>query len=338
MSSLFDHDRRRLLAFTGQAGLSTLTAQAIGVNLGLVGVAAAQGAKVTPFRFALISDSHLYSMKDHKFDKSMEDAVAQVNALSPAVDFVAYLGDIAQNGTEDQLAKGRQILGKLKAPLKVIPGEHDWYLDMGAAWRGMFGPDTWSFDHKGVHFIGMNSILVKDFWTGPGLAPRQRMEAMEMLEGEIGGLWGVGDRAVEWLAKDVAKLSPATPVVIFTHSPLWDYYPRWNFQTSDAPQIRKILAKFVHVMSFHGHVHQTVFNRIGNMSSAGQLSTSWPWPYPDVKMPFPGSQMHRADPANEQDGMGSAFVDIAGSFKGSKLQHQPFAESLTAWMKNGYAV
>lgn len=338
MSESIDRRRRDLLRFTGRAGLATLTAQAVGVNLGLVDVAQAQGARTSPFRFAIISDSHLFSIKDHKFDKSMEDAVAQVNALSPAVDFVAYLGDIAQNGTEDQLAKGRQILGKLKAPLKVIPGEHDWYLDMGAAWRGMFGPDNWSFDHKGVHFIGMNSILVKDFWTAAGLSPRQRMGAMEMLEGEIGGLWGVGDRTLEWLSKDVARLSPATPVVVFTHSPLWDYYPRWNFQTRDAPQIRASLAKFAHVMAFHGHVHQTVFNKIGNLTSAGQLSTSWPWPYPDVKLPYPGSQMNRADPANEQDGMGTAYVDIAAAFKGSRLQHQPFADSLTTWMKDGYAV
>ena len=47
--------------------------------------------------------------------------------------------------------------------------------------------------------------------------------------------------------------------------------------------------------------------------------------------------MHRADPANEQDGMGSAYVDLRAEFTG-RLQHQPFADSLTAWMKNGYTV
>ena len=61
--------------------------------------------------------------------------------------------------------KGKRILSKLKAPIRSIPGEHDWYLDMGAAWSGDFGEENWSFDHKGVHFIGMNSILVPDFWT-----------------------------------------------------------------------------------------------------------------------------------------------------------------------------
>ena len=64
-----------------------------------------------------------------------------------------------------QLQKGMKILSKLTMPVHYIPGEHDWYLDLGAAWRGHFGSPTWSFDHKGVHFIGMNSILVRDFWT-----------------------------------------------------------------------------------------------------------------------------------------------------------------------------
>jgi len=337
MLELEDSHRRSFLGFTGKAGISTLVASSIGVNLGMVSVAAAQAGKkkVSPFSFAIISDSHLYSMADHKFDRQLEDAVAQVNKLAVQPDFVLYAGDIAQNGTDDQLVKGKKILSKLNMPMRVIPGEHDWYLDMGAAWRGLFGKETWSFDHKGVHFIGLNSILVKDFWTAAGLSPKERMGVMEMLESPIAGPWGIQEEQLAWLKKDVANLAPNTPIVVFTHSPLWDYYPRWNFQTSDAPEIRKILSKFAHVMSFHGHVHQTVFNKIGNMSSVGSLSTSWPWPYPAVKMPYPGSQMYRSDPANESDGMGTQSISVSDSFVGT-VQHNPFGESLPPFMKNGY--
>ena len=338
MSELFDTDRRRFLGYTGKAGLSTLVANAVGMNLGMVDVAAAQsGKKVTPFRFAIISDSHLYSASDHKFDRQLEDAVAQVNALDVKPDFVLYAGDIAQNGTEDQLVKGKRLLSKLSMPMRVIPGEHDWYLDMGAAWRGMFGKETWSFDHKGVHFIGLNSILVKDFWTGANLSPKERMGTMEMLESPIAGPWGIQAEQLDWLKKDVANLAADTPVVVFTHSPLWDYYPRWNFQTSDAPEIRQVLSKFAHVMSFHGHVHQTVFNKIGNLTSVGSLSTSWPWPYPAVALPYPQSQMNRSDPANETDGMGTQAISLDAAFNGL-VQHNPFGDSLTPFMKNGYAV
>ena len=129
MTTTAELNRRGFLGFTGKAGLSTLSASAIGTNLGLIDIVQAQDGprKVTPFRFAMISDAHLYSEADHKFDRHLEDAVAQVNALSPAPDFVLFGGDIAQNGTTDQLDKGRRILSKLKVPMKVIPGEHDWY-------------------------------------------------------------------------------------------------------------------------------------------------------------------------------------------------------------------
>jgi 3',5'-cyclic AMP phosphodiesterase CpdA len=332
-------NRRKFLTISGKAGLSTLVASAMGVNFGLVhvGASAAGMGRVDPFRFAILTDAHLFSQEDHKFDGFLADAVDAVNAMKPRPDFVVYLGDIAQNGRDDQLQKGIRILSKLAMPVHYIPGEHDWYLDMGAAWRGHFGSPTWSFDHKGVHFIGMNSILVRDFWTAAGLTPKQRMDVMEMLESPIAGPWGVREEQLDWLDKDVKKLSPATPIVVFTHSPLWDYYPRWNFQTEDAPQIREILGKFARVMSFHGHVHQTVYNRIGNLSSVGTLSTSWPWPYPDVKNDYPGMRMNRSDPGNFKDGEGTQHIDLEANFTG-KMQYDPFGDMLTPEMKNGFPI
>ena len=311
-------DRREFLGITGKAGGATLIATAAGMNLGLVQVSEAAGGKVaSPFSFAILTDAHLFSHEDHRFDAFLVKAVDDVNNMKPMPDFVMYCGDIAQNGTRDQLEKGQRILSKLKMPMKVIPGEHDFYLDMGAVWREMFGPETWSFDHKGVHFIGLNSILVRDFWTAKGLTDKERMGVMEELESHIAGPWGVRQQQLDWLKKDTAKLAAGTPVVIFTHSPLWDYYPRWNFQTEDAPQIRDILSKFDKVMSFHGHVHQLVFNKIGNMASIGCLSTSWPWPYPEIKLPFPEVRLNRNAPGGDfMDGMGGQFVNLDSDFNG----------------------
>ena len=331
--------RRDFFTISGKAGLATLMASSVGVNLGMVQVAeAAVGkGKVTPFRFAILTDAHLFSMDNHKFDAQMADAVDKVMTMNPLPDFVVYCGDIAQNGKDDQLRKGMKILSKLTMPIHYIPGEHDWYLDMGAAWRGHFGSPTWSFDHKGVHFIGMNSILVRDFWTKAGLSAEERMGVMEMLESPIAGPWGVREEQLDWLKKDVKNLKPDTPVVVFTHSPLWDYYPRWNFQTEDAPEIRGILKKFERVMAFHGHVHQTVYNKIGNMGSVGTLSTSWPWPYPDVKPAYPDMQMNRSDPANFTDGEGAQHIDLESNFTGV-MQYDPFGDMLTPAMKNGFKI
>ena len=334
-----DNGRRRFLGLTGKAGLSTLMAQAVGVNLGMVDIVVAQTGKraVTPFRFAIISDPHLYNINDHVFDRQLEDAVAQVNGLASQPDFVLVTGDVSHHGLPEEIAKGKRILSKLKVPLRVIPGEHDWYLDMGEAYRGNFGSETWSFDQKGVHFIGLNSILVPDFWTAAKLSPEQRRDWFMPLASPVPGTWGVHEKQLDWLRKDVAKISPDTPVVIFTHSPLWDYYPRWNFQVSDSKEVRDILSKFVNVMAFHGHVHHTVYNKLGNMTSVGTMSTSWPWPYPPVELPYPQFQQYRADPSNTADGMGSAVVAV-DNLGGGFVEYQPFADSLPPAIRNGFKV
>jgi 3',5'-cyclic AMP phosphodiesterase CpdA len=334
-----DKSRRDFLGITGKAGLSTFAASAVGVNLAVVDTVVAQTGKraVTPFRFAMISDPHLYSPEGHVFDKSLEDAVAQVNAMDVQPDFVLITGDVSHHGEADEIAKGKRILSKLKAPIKVIPGEHDWYLDMGAAYRGNFGEETWSFNQKGVHFIGLNSILVPDFWTSAGLSPAERRDWFMPLNSPVPGVWGVHEKQLEWLKKDVAKISPDVPVVIFTHSPLWDYYPRWNFQVSDSKDVRQILSKFENVMAFHGHVHHTVFNKIGNMTSVGTMSTSWPWPYPPIKLPYPEFQQNRADPSNTSDGMGSTAISITPKGR-AFVQYQPFADSLNPKIAKGFNV
>jgi 3',5'-cyclic-AMP phosphodiesterase len=65
------------------------------------------------------------------------------------------------------------------------------------------------------------------------------------------------------------------------------------------------------------------------------MSTSWPWPYPPIKMPNPEYQQYRADPANTSDGMGSAAISIDGGGK-AFVQYQPFADSLPPKIKNGF--
>ncbi|HEC20504.1 MAG TPA: metallophosphoesterase [Gammaproteobacteria bacterium] len=333
--------RRQFLGMSTKAGAATLftgifapTATSL---FGLAGVAEAATKRVDPFTFAILTDAHLYDIKDHKFDDILRKGVADVNSMRPRPDFLLYAGDLGQSGKKAELLKGKKILDQLKMPYKIIPGEHDYYLDMGKAWRGLFGDEHWSFNHKGVHFIGMNSILVPDFWTLKGLTPRERMGMMEELECHQCGAWGVGEKQLEWLARDVKNVSPDTPVVIMTHSPLWDYYPRWNFQTYDAPQIRETLRKFDKVIAIHGHVHQVVYNEIGNIRSSGLLSTSWPWPYPPVKLDYPQIKQRRSDPGDFEDGLGAADLALNSDFD-AIIHWREFSDLLPANIKNGLKI
>jgi 3',5'-cyclic AMP phosphodiesterase CpdA len=323
--------RRDFLGVASKGAAATMIAgvfsPSVGSMIGLGGVAEAATKKVKPFTFAVMTDGHLYDIKDHRFDGMFMDAVDLINKMNPRPDMVIYCGDIGQTGLASEIAKGKRMLDQLKMPYKVIPGEHDWYLDMGKAWRGMFGDENWSFDHNGTHIIGMNSIKIDDFWTGPGLTAEQRMGRVLELECNSCGPWGVEEDGLDWLEKDVKKVSPDTPIVFFSHSPLWDYYPRWNFATKDAPEIRGLLRKFESVMAIHGHVHQVVFNKIGNISSVGTSSTSWPWPYPPVDMPYPDIRHNRLDPGDFHDGMGAHHIKVAADGSGTMF-YDPFNPSM----------
>ena len=336
-----DEKRRKFLKAT--FGLATLTAFPIAPFLSGVKVAEARTnkkSKVQPFTFAVIGDTHLYSMRRHRFDLTFERAINDVLRMRPKPDFVVFVGDLAQFGKKEELEKGKKYLDRLEnAGIKyfIIPGEHDWYLDLGKTWKEMFGKPYWSFDHKGVHFIAMNSILVEDYWTARDMTPWERMLAIAELECHVCGLWGVGEKQLEWLEKDVKNLSPDTPIVVFTHSPLWNYYPRWNFQTKDAPEIRKILSKFDKVISIHGHVHQVVYNKTGNMVHIGNLATAWPWPYPPVELPYPEIVMNRVDPGDKFDGVGFAITSLYENFVGN-FEYKTWAELLPDEIKKGILI
>jgi 3',5'-cyclic-AMP phosphodiesterase len=274
-------------------------------------LAAAASGEAKSFRFAYISDSHLYEKAiNDRFANSLMRAVDDVNSLDPQPDFVFYGGDLAQLGQPKELELGAQILKKLKAPLKIMVGEHDWYLDMGEKWRALFGKPTESWDHKGVHFVKLLSVIEEDFWTARKMTPMQRMQTVAGLDNGVQKSFTVGPEQREWLKKDLEKLADDAPLVVLSHSPLYKLYKNWNFWTDDADEVQAILKRFKNVTVIHGHTHQMLTNRIGNIHFHGLLATAWPWPYAPQGMPELTIEMTRPDPFNPQDGCGDGEVVV----------------------------
>ncbi|MGD0949296.1 MAG: metallophosphoesterase [Candidatus Binatia bacterium] len=267
---------------------------------------AGQGASgERPFTFAYISDAHLYERTlNQRFVRAIVKAVDDVNALDPQPDFVLYGGDLAQLGEPSQLELGRQILMGLKAPVKMMVGEHDWFLDLGEKWQELFGPPTYSFDWKGVHVVVLQSVYEADFWTARKMTAEERMQTVAGLDNAVQSRFEVGDKQREWLKNDLAKVPATTPIVVFSHSPLYKYYRNWNFWTEDADEVQAILKPYERVTVIHGHTHQMLFNQIDNISFYGMLSTAWPWPYAPEGLPKLTVQMNRADPFDQFDGCG----------------------------------
>lgn len=283
-------------------------------SLGIFSLDAAAHAPGTPFTFGYISDSHLYERKlNERFIRSIEKARNDVNGLDPQPDFILYGGDLAQLGQPGELELGKGLLDGLKAPVKMMVGEHDWYLDMGKKWRELFGKDIYSFDHKGVHFVVLNSVIVEDYWTKPKMTPMERMLFMAQLDNPKGKPFMVGKEQRAWLKDDLSKYDKSTPLIIFSHSPLYKYYRPWNFWTEDAEQVQEILWKFDAITVIHGHTHQLLLNQIGKITFHGMLSTAWPWPYPPKGVPKLTVQMDRSDPFDQFDGCGDGTFDVLPS-------------------------
>jgi 3',5'-cyclic-AMP phosphodiesterase len=264
-----------------------------------------------PFTFAYVSDTHLYERTlNQRFVRAAVKAVEDINALDPQPDFVLFGGDLAQLGRRAELELGKQILDELKAPVKMMVGEHDWFFDLGDAWKDLFGAPNYSFNWKGVHVITLMSVHEKDFWTPLNMTPEERMHTVAGLDNGTQSRFEVGKEELEWLRKDLANVHEATPILIFSHSPLYKYYRPWNFWTEDADQVHEILAPYPKVTVIHGHTHQMLFNQIRNISFYGMLSTAWPWPYAPQGLPPLTVQMNRADPFDQFDGVGDGQFGV----------------------------
>jgi len=273
------------------------------------------------FSFAYISDAHIQHIAGTQFvrnwDRGLIRAVAETNLLNPKPDFVIFGGDLAQLGSKPELDHGAEMLAKLNYDFRCVMGEHDYYLDLGEYWSELFGPHWYSWDHKGVHFVTLNSILTYDDWTfNRWPTAEQRMLEMAGLDNPNGSPFMVGEKQREWLRKDLEQVSKETPVVLFSHSPIQKLYKGWNFWTEDAEQIQELLQKFDDVTVVYGHVHQIQYNQIGNISFNSVMATAWPWPYPqsyaqaEHNMPKLTVPMNRADPFFERDATGWQTIDL----------------------------
>jgi len=216
--------------------------------------------------FAQISDSHMGFNKAANPDVAgtLKAAVDKINGLAVAPEFLLHTGDISHLSKPEEFDTVEQILKSAK-PQEVfyVPGEHDVLNDDGQQFRDRFGKGSkgagwYSFDKKGVHFIGLVNVM--------------NLKA--------GGLGSLGHEQLEWLEDDVKNLKHSTPIVVFAHIPLWSVYPEWGWGTEDSAQALSYLKKFGSVTVLNGHIHQTMQKVEGNVTFHTAASTAFPQPAP----------------------------------------------------------
>jgi len=289
-----DIDRRGLLKCMAWVGTGLLW----GVDGGVASSSAfGQSASGTPptFTFAQISDSHLGFARDpnHDVAGSLRRAVERINALPQPPDFVLHTGDLTHLAKPAEFDAVAEILKGVKAGrVFYVPGEHDFDADGNREYvarfgKGASGSGWYSFDHRGVHFVGL-------------------VNAGTPKSGSVdGGLGVLGTEQLAWLEKDLAGLVDSTPVVVFAHVPLWTVYEAWGWGTRDAERALRLLRRFGSLTILNGHIHQTMRKVEGNVTFHTARSTAFPQSEPGKGTPGP---IRGLKPDRLLDALGLAHV------------------------------
>jgi plastocyanin len=269
-------DRRNFLkcmAWVGTGAVWTLSGGALkGSPLGQSARAPLMSHGAGGLRFVQISDSHIGFNKPANTDvtATLSAAIAKIKADPEPPAFVLHTGDLTHLSKPAEFDTLQQVLSDLSVPVFYVPGEHDVLEDDGKSYLDRFGKGTsgagWhSFDHSGVHFIGLVNVV--------------NLKA--------GGLGTLGDEQLEWLEKDVKRLKSSTPVVVFAHIPLWSVYPEWGWGTEDSERALSYLKRFGSVSVLNGHIHQVMQKVEGHVTFHTAMSTAFPQPAPGTA-PSPG--------------------------------------------------
>ena len=280
-------DRRQFLRLAGVGGVVLVPGLA-----GVSGMARAADA-MSPagyddFYFVQLSDSHwgFEGPPNPDAHGTLPKAIASVNALALAPDFVIFTGDLTH--TTDDPRERRKRMSEVRdmvAGLKVktvhfIPGEHDAALDNGKAFIELFGATHYTFEHKGVHFIVLDNV------SDPAAQ--------------------FGEAQLAWLADDLSKQPKDARIVVFAHRPLFDLYPQWDWATRDGAKAVDLLMPYANVTVFYGHIHQENHHMTGHIAHHSAKSLIF-------ALPVAGSQPKRAplpwDPAQPYAGLGFREVE-----------------------------
>lgn len=201
------------------------------------------------FTFIHASDTHLDSASLPR----MRLLQHLVDSLQPA--FVLLTGDLIRDALRVpySVATARFDLfmreqARFTRPVWTAPGNHDIFgIERGKSGvdpkhplfaRGMYrhylGPDYYSFNAGGVHFVALDTEDIDDQWY----------------YGHVDSL------QLAWLAQDLALVPPNTPVVTFNHIPFFTAAEEINGYTDEPPAPTVITvngkANFRHVVSNAG--------------------------------------------------------------------------------------
>jgi 3',5'-cyclic AMP phosphodiesterase CpdA len=276
----YQKDRRELLKLVGVGGGVVFASSLLGrrPDQAKEPKAAAPTKAVEDFFFLQVTDTHWGFSNpavNPESGTTLKKIVQAIRESKEKPDFVMFTGDLTHTTDDDaerrkRMTEFKEIVRELEGlDVKYIPGEHDASLDKGKAFIEMFGETHGSFDHKGIHFLMIDNV------SDPTAI--------------------VGEDQIAWIKKDLAKVEEETPVVVFTHRPLFDLYPQWDWATKDGAKVVEALSSHEYVTVFYGHIHQENHHTTGKIEHHSARSAMFPLPAPGSvpkKAPVPWDAAH----------------------------------------------
>jgi len=209
---------------------------------------------------AQISDLHIQAGGKLAYGKVdtvayLRKAVATLNALDPQPDVVLATGDLVERGSAEEYGLLREILSPLKAPLFVVPGNHDARETLRAAFPGQGGTGeffNYAIDDFPVRLIGYDTTV-----------PRKPI-----------GL--VCEARAAWLDQTLAAAGDR-PTLIFLHHPPFatgiQYMDAMGLK--HAERLAAVVAKYPNVERVVcGHLHRAIQARFAGTIASVCPSTA----------------------------------------------------------------
>jgi 3',5'-cyclic AMP phosphodiesterase CpdA len=214
--------------------------------------------------------------------------------------FTGDLTHTTDDGAErrKRLKEFRAIVADLKVTnVRYMPGEHDASLDNGAAYQELFGPTHYTFTHKGINFIVIDNVSDP---TG-----------------------SIVDSQLQWLAGELGKLDRNARIVVFTHRPLFDLAPTWDWFTRDGAKAIALLMPYKNVLVYYGHIHQVNHSLTGHIPHHSAQGLMYPLPAPlsqPKKAPIPW------DPALPYKHLGYRGIATKGKMADNIISDYPLGK------------
>jgi Icc protein len=195
---------------------------------------------------AHVSDFHVFSDKPETALVRLDAEAAarrvaeDLAQFSPALDGVAFTGDLTDGGSEQDYSLLKDILSPIKCPIYVVPGNHDKRTTLRSAFAGFlpFGPGKYlNYEDR----LGSLRILALD----------------TLIEGR--GEGSLDAESLEWIGEKLSSETSDPTLILLHHAPFpcgIEALDKASLTSGKAEFARMVKSYQAPLMILAGHIHR----------------------------------------------------------------------------------